>query len=108
MVWFGLGFFFPVSSHAKQISMSRIYKKADFGRIFKQLNMVSEVCVSLEIFQLKANNPLLRVKQKGFKKLMRVRWRLDYMVPEVPANRVNACFRETEYIMSLSIPGLFY
>lgn len=51
--------------------MNRIYKEADSGRIFKQLNVISEVCVSLEVFQLKPNNLLLS------KDLMRVIWQLD-------------------------------
>ena len=45
-VWF---FFFLFPQKAKQISPSKMYKEADFGRIFNQVNVVIEVYVIRDI-----------------------------------------------------------
>lgn len=42
-------FFFLFPQKEKQISPSKMYKEADFGRIFKQVNVVIEVYVIRDI-----------------------------------------------------------
>ena len=50
LVWFiSFFFFFLFPQKEKQISPSKMYKEADFGRIFKQVKVVIDVYVIRDI-----------------------------------------------------------